>query len=450
MDNLLAFLKKLVPVSIFRVLQGPYHYGLGFLAHVWYGMPSKKMYVIGVTGTKGKTTTVHLIASLFEELSLEKNVGMTSSVQFRVGGEGGRSERVNDTKQGMPGRFQLQKLLKEMKSNGCKYAVIETTSEGMLQYRHRFIDYNMAVFTNLSPEHIERHGGFEGYRDTKVKLFQQVARKKDGVGVYNLDDENVEYFLKPKVSKKIGFLLNEAKGLDDKIQISKIKLGKNISEFDVNPVEPRSGHGAGGTHFKIPLIGEFNVYNAAGAIAAVSALGFSLDKLQSASAALRSVEGRLEIVQKEPFTVIVDYAHEPKSLEELYKAAEIFKKDGGKLIGLLGSQGGGRDRWKRAEMGKIAARYCGEIVLSNEDPYDEDPMKIIEDVEKGVLMEDKGRRSAVYKILDRREGIQKAISLANNGDVVVFSAKGGEVWMVVGGGKKIPWDERKVVEEALS
>ncbi len=418
------------------------------------------MYMIGVTGTKGKTTTCHLIIQLLEALG--KSVGMTSSVQFCVGD----GERMNDTKQGMPGRFRLQKLLREMVTNGCEYAVIETTSEGMLQYRHRFIDYRMAVFTNLSPEHIERHGGFAKYRDTKVKLFEKVARKKNGVGVYNLDDENVEYFLVPNVPTKIGFLLDKIQDIrykiqtNSKLQIQNIKLTDQGSEFDIE-----------GQHFEVPLVGEFNVYNAAAAIAAVSALGFSLEEIANVAGSLHHVVGRSEVVKvalppqkrgqgdNNGFTIIIDYAHEPRSLEAIYKAAKIFTKDGGKTVGLLGSQGGGRDRWKRAEMGKIAARYCDEIVLTDEDPYDEKPISIIEDIEIGITnnQETRNKQSSVinnqspnvYKVLDRQEAIQKAISLAGPGDVVVLTGKGGEVWMCVEGGKKIPWDERKIVERVL-
>ena len=443
METVLRVFKKIIPGPVFRFFQGPYHYVFAFLAHILYGMPSRKMTVIGITGTKGKTTTCHLLADILST-SGEK-VGMTSSVEFRVGDD----RRVNDLKQGMPGRFGLQKLLREMVRAGCKYAVIETTSEGMLQYRHRFVNYDVAVFTNLSPEHIERHGSFEKYRDTKVKLFQKVARKKEGIGVYNFDDSSIECFLCPKIKRKIGYSIR-GKNLEFRIEnqavemlfTKGVRLGEEGSQFEID-----------GVKFSVPLVGEFNVYNAFGAIATARALGVSLEQCVEALRHPAPVAGRFEIVQREPFTVIVDYAHEPKSLEESYKTALLFctKKQKnkktikqGKLICLLGSQGGGRDVWKREEMGKVASKYCDRVILSNEDPYDEDPLEIIEAVAKGVS-DDK----EVYKIVDRREGIEKAISLAEPGDVVIFSAKGGEVWMVVEGGKKIPWDERKVVETTL-
>ncbi len=452
---MIRFLRKIMPSFVV----GAYHYTLAFLAHWFYGRPSKKLYVIGVTGTKGKTTTANLFADILNAAG--HKTGVTSSVLFRFGDE----RRINDTKQGMPGRFCLQKLLAEMVKKGCTHAVIETTSEGMLQYRHRFIDYRAAIFTNLSPEHIERHGGFEKYRDTKIGLFEKLARKKDGIGVYNLDDENVEWFLKPKVATKIGFSLKN--NFQSIFKIVNVQLKNDGSEFDVSDV-----------HFEIPLIGEFNVYNTVGAIAMARALGVSLEKCAEVLKKPTRISGRFEVIHTRSFTnvqddnddfvVIVDYAHEPKSLEEAYRAAKLFLRRAqnergkvrgtdaeGKLICLLGSQGGGRDKWKRTEMGKIAAKYCDEIILTNEDPYDEIPLNIMNDIEQGIsqtsnpIRQSADQSSNVYKIIDRKEAIKKAISLAVSGDVVILTGKGGEVWMCLEKGKKIPWDEKEIVEESL-
>ena len=419
-------------------LLSAYHYALSFFGALWYGFPSRRMTVIGVTGTKGKTTTCNLIAHILNSAGVK--TGMATTVNFRIGVQ----TWTNDTKQTMLGRFALQKFLREMADAGCTHAVVETSSEGILQHRHRFIDYRVAVFTNLSPEHIERHGSFEAYRDTKAKLFTHVAHRADSIGVYNFDDPNVGYFLKPNVAKKIGYSYVTSDKRQATSSTTDIVYATDVV-FNVNGTR----FAIGNTRYATPLIGEFNLYNALAAIAALRGLGVPEDKIRKGLASAPQVPGRMEPVNKgQPFTVIVDYAHEPKSLEEVYKAAELFKPK--KLIGLLGSQGGGRDVWKREAMGKIAGAYLDETILTNEDPYDEPPMRIIEDIEKGILGSGgRKKKQTVYKIIDRREAIKKALSLARAGDLVMLTGKGGEVWMCVEGGRKVAWDEKRIVEEIL-
>ena len=253
MEKILRFLEKyIIPKRLYRLGQPIYHFLLSFLGNAIYGAPSKRMFVVGVTGTKGKTTTANLIAQILNGAGFK--TGKITSVVFGVG----EKEWENNTKHAMPGRFQLQKLLSQMAKAGCRYAVVETSSEGILQFRHRFIDYEAAVFTNLSPEHIERHGGFQSYRAAKLKLFEKIAGKKDGVGIFNLDDENAEYFLRLSVKNKIGYGLkfpNPKPELQMKFRISDVELSMRGTEFKFN-----------GEKFATPLIGEFNVYNAAAAI----------------------------------------------------------------------------------------------------------------------------------------------------------------------------------------
>jgi UDP-N-acetylmuramoyl-L-alanyl-D-glutamate--2,6-diaminopimelate ligase len=431
---MLSYLKRIPAVrflSELPFLSRPYHFVLAFLGALWYGFPSRRLTVVGVTGTKGKTTTVNLIADILSAAG--HKVGLISTLNYRIGGE----EWINDTKQTMPGRFGLQKLLYRMVKAGCNYAIIETSSEGILQYRHKFINYRVAVFTNLSPEHIERHGSFSNYRAAKLKLFQEVAKQKNGVGVYNLDDPNAEYFLEPEIKNKYGYFKtpNLKFQIPNKFQISEVKLSPEKTEFQLN-----------GDKFETQLLGEFNVYNAAAAICVGLSQGVPVAKIREALAAARPLSGRAEIVAGRGFKVIVDYAHEPASLSAIYEAVKLFRPR--RVIGVLGSQGGGRDVWKRAAMGKIAGGYCEELILTNEDPYDEEPLTIIADIEKGVWEAGKPGLK-LYKILDRREAIFKAVSLAGEGDVVVITGKGGEVWMCVAGGRKIPWSDRKIVEEAL-
>ena len=459
-------MKKLLKKIIPNFLLSRYHWKLAFLGALIYGWPSRKLKVIGVTGTKGKTTTCNLIAQILQGAGFK--TGMATTVNFRIG----EREWINEYKQTMLGRFRLQKLLRQMVREGCQYAVIETSSEGILQYRHRFIDYSVAVFTNLSPEHIERHGSFENYRAAKLKLFEAVAKKENGVGVYNLDDSNAEYFLKIPVVKKYGYSLNlpqpllkEGGSLPkgrvredlEQFQISNIKLLSNKTEFDFD-----------GKSFEMPLIGEFNVANAAAAICVGLSQGIGLEKIKEILKNAKPAPGRLEVVNEgQPFTVIVDYAHEPASLEAVYKNLKIFNPR--KIIAVLGAQGGGRDKAKRAVMGKIAAQYADYIILTNEDPYDENPQAIVDDVAAGIgnssrchsgesrnpdwmpdqVRHDRRKDIEIFKILDRREAIKKALSLAQAGDIVIITGKGGEVWMCVENSKKIPWDDREIVRTEL-
>ncbi len=443
MEKILRFFEKyIIPKSLYKAGQPIYHWLLGFLGALFYGFPSKKLFVIGVTGTKGKTTTCNLIAQILNYTGIK--TGMVTTVNFRIG----KKEWLNETKQTMLGRFQLQKLIAQMVEEKCKYAVVETSSEGILQHRHQFIDYNVAVFTNLSPEHIERHGGFENYRAAKIKLFKKVAKKENGIGVYNLDDENSGYFLEPKISKQYVHTLRLSDHLGqigNLNRVTDIEISTRGTRFSFN-----------GEKFEMPLIGEFNVYNAAAAISAVRALNVPMGTIRKALLKVQPPPGRLEMVDKgQKFTVIVDYAHEPSSLETIYKTIHNSKFiiHNSKLICLLGAQGGGRDKWKRPEMGKIAGKYCDKIILTNEDPYDENPLQIINDIESGFLQMANGKWQSeknYWKIIDRREAIKKALSLAKKGDVVILTGKGGERWMCIENENKIPWDERKIVEEIIT
>ncbi len=456
-EQILRIIKKVIPAKIFGIIQPVYHFCLAYLGALIYGFPSKKMFIVGVTGTKGKSTTSYLIAQLLNFAGIK--TGMATTVLFKIG----EKEWINSSKQTMLGRFQLQRLLAKMVKEGCKYVVVETSSEGILQYRHTFIDYNAAVFTNLSPEHIEHHGSFENYRGAKVKLFEKIAKKaptlvnrgsdrsvgKNSVGIYNLDDANVGCFLKPKVLNQYVFTSNlklSGSSIGNLYQIVKIKSNSNGTTFSLSV-------GAGRREeIKMPLIGKFNVYNAVAAICFALSQGIEMSEIKKIMTQIKPPPGRLELIKTGKFSIVVDYAHEPASLETVYKGIieSKIKSSKGEMICLFGSQGGGRDKWKRQAMGRVAAEYCDKIILTNEDSYDEPPIEIINQVNEGIISnEKKSKKLVVYKIIDREEAIKKAISLAGKGDTVVLTGKGGEVWMCIENGKKIPWDERKIVEGLL-
>jgi len=419
-------IKKIIPSFLLNF----YHYILPFLGAFWYKFPSKKIIVIGVTGTNGKSTVVYLITQILEEAGYK--VASLSSIKFKIG----KKEWLNTLKMTMPGRLTLQKFLRQAVNAGCQYAILEVTSEGIKQYRHKFIDFNIAVFTNLSPEHIEAHGGFEKYRAAKGELFQATK----GVHIINLDDENAEYFLRFSANQKYGYAIKNQES-----RIRNQELNENIKIIKAERIETRESYLSfiiRNSLFKIHLIGQFNIYNALAAICVGLSQGIELETCKSALEKIEKIPGRMEKVISEPFQVFVDYAFTPNALCKVYETLQNPKSQiqNSKLICVLGACGGGRDKWKRPVLGKIAKSYCDEIILTNEDPYDEDPMQIINEVAEGA-----GNKAK--KILDRREAIREALKIAKAGDIVVITGKGCESWICVAGGKKIAWDDRKVVKE---
>lgn len=423
--------KKIIPSFLIAF----YHWFLAIFSSLLYGFPSNKMIVIGVTGTAGKSTVVNLIGPILEKAGYV--VGWTTTFNFKIKDK----EWVNKEKMTMLGRFSLQKLLKQMVKKGCQYAIIETTSQGIKQFRHLGINYDIGIFTGLAKEHLESHGGWEKYRQAKEKLFKHISQSKEKIinnkkifktSIVNLDDPNWSYFSKYPVKNKYGYTLNEnkkEKGIKI-IKAEKIKTGVTGSEFEVLS-----------KHFKINLLGKFNINNSLAAISLALTQNIELEICQEQLKRIKKIPGRMEILIKEPFTVIVDYAHTPDSLEKVFKTIDYLKK--GQLISVIGSAGGGRDKWKRPVIGELAAKYSDQIIITNEDPYNEDPEKIIQEIAQGI------KQKNFYQILDRKKAIAKSIALAQTGDVVVISGKGCEPWIIKADNKKITWDDREIVKEIL-
>jgi len=432
--NIKEIIKKFIPGFLLRW----YHKTLALAANIFYGFPSNKLVVIGVTGTNGKSTTVHLIAKMFEGAGFK--VGATSTVGFKVASE----ECLNKKKMTMLGRFALQKLLRQMVAAGCRYAIIETSSQGVEQFRHLGVNYDVAVFTNLTPEHIEAHGGFENYKKAKGKFFAHLTAKPykiiDGkkinkVSVVNLDDEHAKYFFEFPAGQKYGYgIKNQAD-----IRAENIVLKNNGADFTVR-----------GVPFHLNLMGEFNVYNSLAAAAVGLSQGLFLEVISEVLGKISGVPGRMEFIDEgQNFKILVDYAPEPESMRQLYKTVRGvgFVANNGKIIHVLGSAGGGRDKSRRPILGRIAAENADYVIMTNEDPYDENPTEIIEQVAAGAI----GKQDGVnlFKILDRSEAIAKALGLANAGDLVIITGKGSEQAICVANNKKIPWDDREKVREIL-
>jgi UDP-N-acetylmuramoyl-L-alanyl-D-glutamate--2,6-diaminopimelate ligase len=410
-----------------------YHLILAYLANIYYGKPSEKLIVIGVTGTNGKSTTVNLIADILDSQGYETMV--SSTVNFKVG----KSDKLNDLKMTMPGRFFIQRMLAEAVKKGCTHAVIESSSEGIVQHRHIGIHYDVMVFTNLTPEHLESHGGFENYKQAKLTYFQNLAKlpskwisgkKIPKIIAVNSDDKYASEFSNFAVDKKISYGTTgpDVRGTD-------LKVSPDGISFTANNL-PCS----------LKLKGKFDFYNALAALAATNALGVKLEQGIAALEKVELVPGRMEILQQEPFTVIVDYAPEPESLNQLYGTIETWPKN--KIIHLLGSTGGGRDKARRKILGNMAGQKADIVIVTNEDPYDDDPTQIIHDVADGVVEAGKAIKENLFREPDRRKAIAKAFSLAQAGDLVLLTGKGSEQKMAVKGGY-IPWDDRQVAREEL-
>ncbi len=415
MEKLLKTIKTFIPKNLFNAAQPAYHYLLAGIGAIYYRFPSQHLYVVGVTGTKGKTSVTELTADLLEEAGYR--VALANTNRFKIAE---RSEK-NLTTRSTLGRTRLQKFLRDAVDAQCTYAVIELTSEAAKQYRHKFIDLDALIFTNLSPEHIDSHGSYEKYVDAKVSLARALERgnAKMHAIVANRDDAETQKFLSVHVGIKLPYGITDA--------------------------EPYTTSPAGGTmtfhgtdiHLKLP--GEFNIMNALATATFAHSRGISVEVIKSALEKFTLISGRMEKIEEgQDFTVIVDYAHTADSLERAYGVYA-----GAEIIGVLGGTGGGRDIAKRKVMGEVADRYCAHIILTTEDPYDELPEAIADDVASGI------KNHPHEFILDRRLAMRKAFGMAKKDSVVCITGKGAESYIMGPQGIRTPWSDAEVAREEL-
>jgi len=473
MDKILRLFKKLIPRSLFRVLQPAYHYLLSSLAAFSYRWPSEELIIVGVTGTTGKTTSVYLIAKVLEAAGYK--AGYTSTAMFNDG----EKEWLNDKKMTMLGRFFTQRMLRNMVNNGCHYAIIETTSEGIVQFRHRFINYDILVFTGLYPEHIESHGSFENYKKAKLKLFahlknckikyandnKKVCKAEANIKkidylrvkktiIANGDDEHAKDFLAVWAEQKFTY----RKPSGDKMPVKQISgavsIGYRLLSYDQSGIS-FSFEFFGNTEqetqgqVKLQLLGLFSVSNALNALAVGISQNICTADIIRGLESVSGIPGRMEKINEgQPYTVIVDYAFEPNALGKLYETVQLMPHE--KIIHVLGSAGGGRDKARRPKLGEIAGKNAAYVIITNEDPYDEDPALIIDQVAIGAKNAGKKLDEDMFKIIDRYAAIQKALSLANEGDIVLITGKGSEQAICAADGEKITWDDRAAVRGLLN
>jgi len=421
MASLIALLKNAVPKTVLEFIRPPYHYTLARFADWYYKHPSKELIVIGITGTKGKSTVTEILTRILEAEG--HTVASLSTIQFKIGPT---TER-NLYKMTMPGRFFVQKFLRRAVTAGCTHAIVEITSEGAKQFRHRFLELDALVFTNLTPEHIESHGSFEKYKQAKLSIAKRVAdsTKRPRFIVANIDDTHGADFLDFPVEYALPYSLND---------LSLYSLHRDSVSLVFGDVTIR-----------VPLIGVFNVYNILAAITLARAYGISFNTIDKALRTIPPIAGRVEQFTSakdsgKQVTAIVDYAHTPDSLEKLYQAFPDTHK-----VCVLGNTGGGRDSWKRPEMGAIAERYCDHIILTNEDPYDENPRAIVEQMAKAII-----DKSKLEIIMDRRLAIKTALTIAPDNSYVLISGKGTDPYIMGPRGTKTSWSDAAVVQEELA
>lgn len=398
-----------------EILVNAYHFALAFLAAVLYRFPSRQIAVVAVTGTKGKSSTIEFLNAIAEAAGMK--TALSSTIRFKVGDD----SRPNLKRQTQPGRFFLQSFLAKAATNGCTIAFVEMTSEGARQFRHRFVHMDALIFINLAPEHIESHGSLQAYSDAKFELGKQLARskKRPRFMVANADDPESGRYLSLPVENVIPFSLSATQPFE---------AGERGGYFTFE-----------GRRIDVRLPGEFSLTNALAAATLMHALGFPLEKIMSGIAGLEKIPGRAEEINEgQAFPVVVDYAHTPDSLRALYSAYGTRRK-----ICVLGSTGGGRDLWKRPVMGAVADEFCDIIILTNEDPYDEDPRSIVDSIAGGIT------KKTPEIIMDRRKAISHAIELAHASDAVLITGKGTDPTIQMARGASIPWSDAEVAREEI-
>lgn len=390
---------------MWQKIKNVYHLFVAILANILFLFPARKLKVIGVTGTDGKTTTASLIAHILKQVGYKTS--FITSIEAQIG------EKKYDTGFHVttPSSFFLQKSLRNAVSRGSTHFVLEVTSHAIDQNRIFGIPFEICVLTNVSNEHLDYHKTYENYLKTKEKLL--LSSK---IAILNKDD------------KSYGLLRSLKTDYKGKI----VTYGETKSS-DINPTNFK---------FETNLIGDFNRYNILAASACCKALGINEKLIEQAIKTFKQPRGRMEVVYDKDFMVIVDFAHTPNAFEEVLSSLRAQVR--GRIIHVFGSAGE-RDKEKRPRMGETSSKYSDIIILTSEDPRSENVLQIIEQIGKGI----KSKRAKVLRIADRAQAIREAIRMAKNGDLVLITGKGHEKSINLGKGE-VPWDEFEHTREAIN
>ncbi|WP_105617479.1 UDP-N-acetylmuramoyl-L-alanyl-D-glutamate--2,6-diaminopimelate ligase [Vallitalea okinawensis] len=377
---------------------------MAIIANNYYKEPSKKLKLIGITGTNGKTSVTYFISAILQSLGIQ--TGIISTIENTINHTKLDTVKLNPT---TPDAIELQESFAEMIDKGVTHSVMEVTSAALSQDRVYGCDYDIGVFTNLTRDHLEDHGTMENYKQAKIKLFQMCKQ-----AVVNIDD---------RVGKEMGkntscpIITYGIEGEAD-FRASSIKCSNEVVSFTLC-------HNEIITDVSINIPGKFSVYNALAAIASCSLLGFTLDEIIEGIAKIKNIPGRFQVVPNDQnILTVVDYAHSPDGLKNILSSIKEISK--GKIITVFGC-GGNRDRSKRSIMGEIAGNYSDFCIITSDNPRNEDPLKIIEDVEDGIIK----TQCCYEKLIDRKYAILKALDKANTGDSVIIAGKGHENYQII-------------------
>lgn len=397
-------------------------YAMGVISSNFYGNPSKELTVIGITGTKGKTTTTYMIREMLVAAGI--GTGLIGTIEVIDG------KQVIPAKNTTPESLLLHKHLKDMVDNGLKAVVMEVSSQGIMLDRVAGVDFDYGIFTNLSKDHIgpNEHSSYEEYMMWKSKLFKLCS-----VGIFNIDDKHADDMIKDSYCERITYSL-EGEG---DYKASQLKL---YSKDGVLGIEYRLSGRLNET-VVVDMPGEFTAHNSLAAIAVADSMGVPADRIQGILESIK-VRGRVELIPiSDKFTILIDYAHNAMALESLYTAIRAYEPK--RLISLFGC-GGNRSRDRRFEMGQVSGDMADLTIITSDNPRNEEPLAIIEDIKTGI-----SKTSGEYvAIADRKEAIRYAIMNACEGDVIVLAGKGHEDYQEICG-KKYHMDERDLIREIL-
>jgi UDP-N-acetylmuramoyl-L-alanyl-D-glutamate--2,6-diaminopimelate ligase len=399
---------------------------LALLATTFYRHPSTHMRVVGITGTNGKTTTAHLVASIFEAANVR--CGLLGTVGYRIGDE------ARPTTHTTPEAPEVQRLLREMVDRGCGASAIEVSSHALALHRVDGTRFAAGVFTNLTRDHLDFHADMDAYFQAKRRLFEMLPA--DAPSLINLDDPRGSALVQT-ATRPITYAVNRP------ADITPGQLSFSLDGLDFEARTPR-----GTLQIRSALVGRPNVYNILAAVSTATALDLSVDAIERGVATLTGVPGRFQLVSSpvDELTVVVDYAHTDDALRNLLETARSLAR--GRVITVFGC-GGDRDRAKRPLMGAVTGRLSDVIVLTSDNPRSEDPEQIIEEIRRGITADTRRDALQPMTVVDRRAAIEKAIELASPGDLVLIAGKGHETYQIVGS-RVLPFDDAVVARDALS